>query len=209
MLPGSMSDVDRLVADLAKVGDLTRAELEDPAPDPLHSLSTARELAALTDDALHALVAAARSRGVSWQGIGEALGTSRQAAYQRFGGDAAGVGAHRIALPDAATRALEHLAAIIDGRWAEAAAGFGPEITKVFGPECLASTWAQVIEFAGPVEGREEPVVRPLADVTFVELVLHHANADVTVWISYDTQGRIIGLWFRPVADEAGTIAKV
>lgn len=33
---------------------------------------------------LHALVRAARDRGVSWQTIGDALGLRRGAAYQRF-----------------------------------------------------------------------------------------------------------------------------
>ncbi|HET9876344.1 MAG TPA: hypothetical protein VFQ37_11340 [Mycobacterium sp.] len=34
---------------------------------------------------LHAAVAAARAAGDTWDAIGVALGTSRQAAYQRFG----------------------------------------------------------------------------------------------------------------------------
>lgn len=39
----------------------------------------------VADTELRAAVAAARSAGDTWDAIGVALGTSRQAAYQRFG----------------------------------------------------------------------------------------------------------------------------
>jgi uncharacterized NAD(P)/FAD-binding protein YdhS len=48
------------------------------------------ELAALRDDldsAIRTAVAGLRARDVSWAGIGDALGVTRSAAYQRFGGD--------------------------------------------------------------------------------------------------------------------------
>jgi hypothetical protein len=37
------------------------------------------------DDRLAALVSAARGYGISWQSIGHALGTSKQAAWERYG----------------------------------------------------------------------------------------------------------------------------
>jgi hypothetical protein len=48
---------------------------------------TIRQAASMVDDSdkqLRATVAAARAAGVSWRGIGDALGVSRQAAQERF-----------------------------------------------------------------------------------------------------------------------------
>jgi hypothetical protein len=39
------------------------------------------------DDALHDQVGMLRARGVSWTRVGEALGVSKQAAWERFSGE--------------------------------------------------------------------------------------------------------------------------
>jgi hypothetical protein len=52
---------------------------------PLTAVSSAKHLAAAVDDALRATVQRARAAGHTWQEIGDLLGTSRQAAFQRFG----------------------------------------------------------------------------------------------------------------------------
>jgi hypothetical protein len=49
------------------------------------ALTATRSLARLVEDVLHALVRQARAEGHTWAEIGELLGTSRQAAFQRFG----------------------------------------------------------------------------------------------------------------------------
>ena len=61
------------------------AELADPAALPLEAVAAARELSGVTDAALRAAVDRARAAGQSWGRIGEVLGTTRQAAFQRFG----------------------------------------------------------------------------------------------------------------------------
>ncbi len=65
------------------------AELDHPAAgSPMGALAAARELSSVTDVALRAAVARARAAGQSWRDIGDVLGTTRQAAFQRFGGPA-------------------------------------------------------------------------------------------------------------------------
>lgn len=65
------------------------AELDHPAAgSPMGALAAARELSSVTDVALRAAVDRARATGQSWNRIGEVLGTTRQAAFQRFGGPA-------------------------------------------------------------------------------------------------------------------------
>ncbi|MGH3624269.1 MAG: hypothetical protein ACRDQ5_21195, partial [Sciscionella sp.] len=45
----------------------------------------ARDLARTVEEAMRAAVEDAREAGHTWQEIGNVLGTSRQAAFQRFG----------------------------------------------------------------------------------------------------------------------------
>jgi hypothetical protein len=51
----------------------------------LAAIRETREDAKSVDDKLTALVSAARNYGISWQNIGHALGTSKQAAWERYG----------------------------------------------------------------------------------------------------------------------------
>lgn len=61
-------------------------ELSHPATgSALEALAAARELSGATDAALRAAVDRARAAGQSWSRIGDVLGTTRQAAFQRFG----------------------------------------------------------------------------------------------------------------------------
>ena len=61
-------------------------ELSHPATgSALEALAAARELSGATDAALRAAVDWARAAGQSWSRIGDVLGTTRQAAFQRFG----------------------------------------------------------------------------------------------------------------------------
>ena len=47
-------------------------------------VGAARTMAQLADDVLRVLVEDARQEGHTWNEIGDVLGTSRQAAFQRF-----------------------------------------------------------------------------------------------------------------------------
>lgn len=55
-----------------------------PVP-PLVAVETAQTMLDLAEEVLRALVTDARDQGHTWQEIGDLLGTSRQAAFQRFG----------------------------------------------------------------------------------------------------------------------------
>lgn len=58
-------------------------------PDDEHLASLARTQAVISqvDAALHEHVEVLRARGVTWTRIGEALGVSKQAAWERFSGE--------------------------------------------------------------------------------------------------------------------------
>ncbi|MGV9833770.1 hypothetical protein ACWDUL_06155 [Nocardia niigatensis] len=73
------------VAEVLRPGD------GKPAPSVMAALRAARSLDGVVDDVLRSLVRQARDEGRTWAEIGEIFGTSRQAAFQRFGGPAAGL----------------------------------------------------------------------------------------------------------------------
>ncbi len=63
-----------------------RTELSDiPTALALHHLAALIDLAQKIESHVERYVQALRGRGVSWRDVGEALGTSRQAAWERFG----------------------------------------------------------------------------------------------------------------------------
>jgi ClpX C4-type zinc finger len=71
---------------------------EEPVPDPgawnerpddelLSSLARIQAVAFQVDAAVHDYVRVLRGRGVTWTHIGEALGVSKQAVWERFSGE--------------------------------------------------------------------------------------------------------------------------
>ena len=60
---------------------------ERPDGELLSSLARAQALVSQVDTAVHDHVDVLRTRGISWTRIGEALGVSKQAAWERFSGE--------------------------------------------------------------------------------------------------------------------------
>ena len=60
---------------------------ERPEGEVLASLAKVQAVVTQADAAVHDLVAVLRGRGISWTRIGEALGVSKQAAWERFAGE--------------------------------------------------------------------------------------------------------------------------
>jgi hypothetical protein len=60
---------------------------EQPDKELLASLARIQAVVAQTDAAVHDHVGILRDRGISWTRIGEALGVSKQAAWERFSGE--------------------------------------------------------------------------------------------------------------------------
>jgi hypothetical protein len=59
---------------------------EQPDDELLASLARIQAVVAQVDAAVHDHVAILRDRGISWTRIGQALGVSKQAAWERFSG---------------------------------------------------------------------------------------------------------------------------
>ncbi|WP_433732900.1 hypothetical protein ACQP0C_11365 [Nocardia sp. CA-129566] len=75
-----------LSANAELVVGVLRPEQGRPSVPVLAALTATRNLSRLVDDILHTLARQARDEGHTWAEIGDLLGTSRQAAFQRFSG---------------------------------------------------------------------------------------------------------------------------
>ncbi len=60
---------------------------EQPDDELLASLARTQAVVAQADAAVHDHVGVLRTRGISWTRIGQALGVSKQAAWERFSGE--------------------------------------------------------------------------------------------------------------------------
>ncbi len=114
-------------------GELARAD----AGSPLVAMAAARELSAATGEALQEAVDRARAAGHSWREIGDVLGTTRQAAFQRFGHPVdprTGAPMSQDVLPGAADRAIAIFTCLTEGRWDDARGDFDERMRAGAGP---------------------------------------------------------------------------
>jgi hypothetical protein len=187
---------------LTRVIDAARVALDgvpDAALTPLEAVAVVRSLARVVEEGMREAVQAARQAGHTWAELGDLLGTTRQAAFQRFGrplDPRTGAPMADAILPGATERAAALLADVAEQRWERARAGFDERMTEALGAEALAAAWAQVIGTAGGYEGMGEPVAHQAGDYTVVDVPLHFEAADLTGRVSFSRAGQVAGLFF-------------
>jgi hypothetical protein len=167
-------------------------------PAELNTVRLAARMRSVADAALQQCVERARAAGHTWQEVGDALGTSRQAAFQRFGkpvNPRTGVEMTVNLLPDADRRALEVLEAWQAGRDEELIAQFDDTMRAQLPPERLAETWPQLTGLVGAYESCGDPVVRPFGEHTIVNIPMEFEGGPMTGRVVFDAQGRIAGLF--------------
>lgn len=185
-----------LVESAAALADALRQGGHVPAE--LSTVRIAAHLRALTDDALQHCVERARAAGHTWQEIGDTLGTSRQAAFQRFGkpvNPRTGAVMTDHLLPDAGRLALEVLEAWQAGRDDELIERFDDTMRAQLPPERLAQTWPQLAGLVGAYESCGDPVVRPVGDYTAVDIPMEFEGGPMKGHMVFDQAGRISGLF--------------
>ncbi|MEV4800511.1 DUF3887 domain-containing protein [Nonomuraea sp. NPDC049421] len=174
------------------------------AAAPLEAVAAARDLARVADQAMRAAVAGARTAGHTWQEIGDVLGSSRQAAFQRFGrplDPRTGAPMTDTILPGAADRTTALVAGLADGRWEEVCRDFDETMAAGLSPDQLATIWAQVVGAIGGYERMGEPTAHQAADHTVVNAPLFFEAGELTLRVTYDRDGRTAGFYLlRPDA---------
>jgi Protein of unknown function (DUF3887) len=180
--------------------DLVRRMLTGTSAGALEAISVAESIVRGAEEGLAMTVQQAREAGHTWAEIGQRLGTSRQAAFQRFGRPAdprTGLPMEP-ARPDAGDRALELLGDLTAGRWAAVCARFSAAVAAKLDADGLAAVWAQVIGLVGVYERRDEPQVFAAGDYAVVDVPLYFEAGMRTARISYDRDGLVAGLFFLP-----------
>jgi Protein of unknown function (DUF3887) len=189
---------------LSRVIGAARVALDDVPPDyaltPLGAVAVVRSLARVVEDGMREAVQAARQAGHTWAELGDLLGTTRQAAFQRFGrplDPRTGAPMADAILPGATERAAALIADVAEQRWEQARAGFDQRMSAALSVQALAAAWAQVIGAAGAYQGMGEPVAHQAGDYTVVDVPLHFEAAELNGRVSFSGTGQVAGLFFQ------------
>jgi hypothetical protein len=170
---------------------------------PLAAMAAARELSAASGEALQEAVDRARAAGHSWREIGDVLGTTRQAAFQRFGHPVdprTGAPMSTDVLPGSADRAAAIITCLTEARWEDARRDFNARMREGIDAGRLASGWARTAGLIGRYEGMGEPFAHRAGDHTVVEVPLRFEAGEATGRVIFDDDGQIAGLWLRPAS---------
>jgi hypothetical protein len=181
------------------------AEGGEPAGAPeLALVHLAGELPALARAALRLAVRQAHAGGHGWPEIGERLGISAQAAFQRFGQPDAPAAGEPVTpvIADAADRAIAVLADWFEERDAAVAATFDVAMAEKLPVAGLATARAQLAGTAGQYRrlGDGEPLVRQLGDYTVADVPLVFETGPMKGRVAFDRAGRVAGLYVLPPA---------
>ncbi len=161
------------------------------------SLGRAVSMRAAADDVVRAVVGQARQDGVTWQVIGDALGVSRQAAFQRYGrpiDPRTGEPMNTTPLPGAAELAASVIEDLASGRWSHVTERFDSTMRDGLSQDALAAAWAQIIGLSGAFEGRGEPEAARAGDVTVTNTPLSFEAGDYTARIAFRDDRTVAGL---------------
>ena len=181
----------------------------DPAPATaaLAGIVSALEVRKQAESSLAEAVDAARASGATWQAIGDVLGTSRQAAFQRFGhpiDPRTGAPMSTTLIPDAAGRAAATFAQIANLEWDAVYAQFDDTMKREITVDKLAEGWAQAAATVGAFENQGEPFVRGAEPFTVVDIPLTFEAGDMVGRVAYSADGLIAGLFILTPSAAAG-----
>jgi hypothetical protein len=198
--PQSLTGLTRTLGERASdLAEMVASPLT--SPDHLDLVRRAQEVGVLADASLRLCVEQCRDAGRTWQEIGDLLGVTRQAAFQRFGkpadprtGDLMDKTVH---MTDAGERARTIATAILDGRMDEARSYFNEQVLAAFTDEVRGDSLATVAGLVGAFEGFGDgaPFVRRIGDNTVVDIPLRYEAGDMKARVAFDSDERVAGLF--------------
>jgi hypothetical protein len=178
--------------------------LDRPGPgSPLAALAAARELSAAATAALQEGVDQARAAGHSWREIGAVLGTTRQAAFQRFGRPVdpdSGDPMEREVPAGTTDRAIAFFTLFTEGRWEDALAALDDAMREQHDVGRLEG-WTRTCSLIGRFEGMGEPFAHRAGHDTMVHVPLHFEAGEAVGLVRFDPAGQVAGLGIRPAPE--------
>jgi hypothetical protein len=202
IVSGLAGTADPVASTVRETAGRLAEELTRPwASSPLAAMAAAQELSSAADAALQATVDRARAAGHSWKSIGDVLGTTRQAAFQRFGRPVdprTGEPMTRVVPPGLAERAVAIFNAQANGRWQEVIGALDQNMRERLDADRMAAGWTHTIALIGSLERIGEPVAVQAGDYTLVNIPLHFEAGEANGRVTFDRAGQVAGLFIRP-----------
>jgi Protein of unknown function (DUF3887) len=200
---GDSSSLTSLSGQLAEESTRLAGAVSSPPASPsyLDLIRSAKDTAELAEQVLKLCVQQSRDAGHTWQEIGDLLGVTRQAAFQRFGkpvdprtGEPMDKTVH---ITDAAERAVAIVKDVLEGRMDDARKSFNAQVLAAFTDEKRASGLATVAGLVGAFEsfGEGEPFVRRIGDHTVVDIPLRYEAGDMKARVAFDADALVAGLF--------------
>src|SRR5215469_15835869 len=174
------------------------AESALAADEDLAGVRAAQELSALAAAALRLAVDQARASGRTWHELGDVLGVTRQAAFQRFGHPVdprTGQPMSEAMIPAAAERATQLMIDWIEGRYQQVTAEFNQIMAEKMSADGLADAWAQLAGLVGRYEQMGEAAARQAGDLNFVDIPMTFEAGEMKGRVVYDKDGKVTGLF--------------
>ena len=189
-----------LVTNAELVADVLRADEHDAPGQVIRAIAATRSLDMIVEDTLRTLVERARAAGHTWAQLGELLHVSRQAAFQRFGGDRGPSAEEGIAVPveGAAEAAARVLQAFLDRRFGDTRATFGSRMLQACSVELLADVREKVRQFGGEVQALGTPIISVRDGYTGVDIPVALERADGIGRVVLDADREVVGFFVRP-----------
>ena len=166
--------------------------------DPLASVRAAREIRDQGEALVAAAVQQAREAGRTWQEIGEVLGVTRQAAFQRYGkpiDPRTGEVMNTQPLPGADELSRTVIDDLAHARWSDVSARFDAIMSEKLTEEGLAEAWAHIVGLAGAYESHGETDAVRAGDFTTTNTPLSFEAGDFVARITFRDDRTLAGLY--------------
>jgi hypothetical protein len=198
--------VESLAAHAAE-GARLLAEAAGPgaAHGDLALVRLAADLQSASAVTLKGTVDRARAAGRTWQEIGDVLGVTRQAAFQRFGNPIdprTGRPMKASIRPGAAEHATQLVIDWIAGDYPAMSRDFNDEVRDKASSSVMEAAWASIVGMVGAYEGMDTPVVRQWGDYTVVDIPLRFEAGIMSARVSYDADGKVAGAFILDPAKD-------
>lgn len=200
----SAVECEVLAAVLEQNAEVVAAGIRDAsaadAQAALAVLASVRSLGLLLDDAERILVRRARTEGLTWAQIGNVLHVTRQAAFQRFGGEPdlgepAMSGPSTAEIADAAEPAARIVQQFAAGQWAAMRETFDARMLAACSAELLATVRAKLGAELGPLLRAGAPLVTARDRHVVVDVPLSYERGTRTARVTLDHDGRVAGFF--------------
>lgn len=192
-----------------QLGQILAAPVLNSENDPLELVRAAHGIRDGAEALLAEAVQQARAEGRTWQEIGEVLGVSRQAVFQRYGkpiDPRTGETMNTNPLPGADELARAVIDDLTHARWADVRARFDATMHDGLPEEGLAEAWAQITGMVGAYESHRGTDATRTGLLTTTNTPLIFEAGEFVARITFRDDHTIAGLYIlnHEVAGGAG-----